>query len=118
MRNAVWRLRAIVPCVLAAALLLLAGGLGVEAAEPCPAEGWVLAVPEPNPTKPTTLGAISGLVALEGDRFVAAHDAKRKFDAPPPALPATRLHRLTVRPDGTVDRLPLAWPGTQANDLE
>lgn len=81
------------------------------------AHGWVLAVPEPSPEKPTTQGAISGLVALGGGRYLAAHDAKLSYDVPGQP-PTPRLHRLDVRRDGSVARVPVTWPGAQGDDVE
>lgn len=105
--------------MLGAALLAVVGALAwpAEAARARCSDGWLLAVPEPVPEKPTTLGAISGIVELAPGRWLVAHDAKRAFDAPG-GTPATRLHVVEAGRARGLLRTPLAWPGTQANDLE
>jgi hypothetical protein len=102
---------------LVAAALGLGASWPARAARPRCDDRWELAVPEPSPHAPTTLGAISGIVALGPERWLVVHDAKRALD-PPGGPPATRLRLVERAADGSLTRTVVAWPGAQANDLE
>src|SRR5262245_61148328 len=85
--------------LLAAILVLVPAVCPADAARvPCD-DGWALAVPEPTPGDPTTLGGISGIVELARGRWLTVHDAKRPLDEPGKP-PGTRLHLVERSPGG------------------